>query len=269
MNRHTARRIANRLEHRSDWFWKNLASVGLRSFVFDDVVDTMLYALALSNPRAFFIQVGSNDATFGDPLQPFLGMTEWRGIMIEPVPSIFARLVEKQRSRNNRIIFENIAIGAYEGRREFYSVDASGIDTHSWVDQLGSFSRDTILSHRKIIPDIESRLRVTSVECTTLRALCARHSVKRIDLLHVDTEGADLEVLESHDWDSLPPGIVLFEHKHLNHADRAKAEHLLEMRGYSLANRGADTLGVSQMLLDTSAGMGRAWRRSRAPLRYS
>ena len=186
----SARRVARRIADKRANVWAFVKSPRLRSWVFDDSVDLVLYALALSKPHAFFIQVGSNDASFGDPLHPFLDIAHWRGIMIEPVPAVYERLVKRHGMRK-QITFENVAVDAAGGSRPFYTVEPDERDTHSWIDQLGSFSREIILSHAHLLPGLESRIRTSQVQCVTLAALCARHNVTEIDLLHIDTEGAD------------------------------------------------------------------------------
>lgn len=253
--RRAARRIADKRAH----VWGVVKSPGLRSWVFDDSIDSVLYALALTKPQAFFIQVGSNDASFGDPLYPFLDIAHWRGIMIEPVPAIYERLVKKHGMRSG-IIFENVAVGAAEGSRPFYTVEPDKTDKHSWIDQLGSFNREVILSHANLLPNLESRIRTSEVQCVSLATICARHSVTEIDLLHVDTEGADLEVLRSHDWQQIRPGVVLYEHKHLGPTDRHFAGELLSEAGYEMLEQNGDTLAVRKDLLESSDVISRAWK---------
>src|SRR6185503_21133022 len=109
-----AKKVARNFADRRAHVWSLVKSPRLRSWVFDDSVDAILYALALTRPDAFFIQVGSNDASFGDPLHPFLDIAQWSGIMIEPVPAIFERLVRKHGMRKG-IVFEQVAIASTEG----------------------------------------------------------------------------------------------------------------------------------------------------------
>ena len=253
-----ARKVARNLADRRAHVWSVVKSPRLRSWVFDDSIDSVLYALALTRPKAFFIQVGSNDASFGDPLHPFLDIAQWRGIMIEPVPAIYERLVKKHGMRKG-IAFENVAIASTEGIRPFYTVLPDEHDRHSWIDQLGSFNRDVILSHAHILPNLESRIRTLEVQCVSLATLCKRHNVTEIDLLHVDTEGADLEVLRSHDWARLQPSVVLYEHKHLNPTDRHFAEELLREAGYQILEQKGDTLAVRDDVLESSDVISRAW----------
>jgi FkbM family methyltransferase len=179
--------------------------------------------------------------------------------MIEPVPAIYQRLVAKHGAREG-IIFENVAIASAEGTRAFYTVEPDAADRHSWIDQLGSFNRDVILTHESQIDGLRSRIRTSDVVCVPLGKICARHNVSHIDLLHVDTEGADLEVLGSLDWNLLRPDLVLFEHKHLNPRDRSAAEEILLGLSYELYSQNGDTLAVRQALLASNPMIRKAWK---------
>ena len=70
--------------------------------------------------------------------------------------------------------------------------------------------------------------------------------VKKIDLIHIDTEGYDYEVLKLFPFCTFQPRVVIFEHSHLSIADRQAAAKMLEGRGYKIAYYGADTLALSQ-----------------------
>lgn len=48
-----------------------------------------------AHPNAFFVQIGANDGYSLDPLTVQIERREWRGIMVEPVPYVFAWLAER------------------------------------------------------------------------------------------------------------------------------------------------------------------------------
>src|SRR6266568_4231619 len=48
--------------------------------------------LMLTTRRPYFIGIGANDGVTHDPLYPFVRDFEWRGIMVEPIPEVFAEL---------------------------------------------------------------------------------------------------------------------------------------------------------------------------------
>ena len=104
----------------------------------------------LGNEAAFLVQIGSNDGKTGDPLFPLLQKNKnWRALFVEPIPETFKKL-KSNYPDTKRFRFENVAIN--EGQKmTFYSVDPAAKkslpDLPYWFDQLGSFSKEHILSH--------------------------------------------------------------------------------------------------------------------------
>lgn len=205
----------------------------------------LLRIFGQQRPDATFVQVGSNDGEQLDPLRQSILEREWRGLMIEPVPHVFARLRENYAEVSDRVALANVAIADADGVLPFHHLaqvadhEAEGLPR--WYDALGSFRRDIVLKHVDRIPDIESRLVTTPVECTTLTSLCEQHDIESIDLLHIDTEGYDFEILKTVDWDRFRPAMVIYEHLHLDDGDRAAARTFLTTRGYGCLQEHMDT----------------------------
>jgi FkbM family methyltransferase len=206
-------------------------------------VERMFTAFAAQYPRAYFIQIGSNDGSNLDPLRPFILRTEWRGILVEPVPYIFTRLVENYRGRAG-LILENVAVGELNGTSNFYYLRKADNPTELpvWYETLGSFSREVILTHKDSIPDIEDRLVCEPVTCVTFDTLCRRHGVEGVDLIHIEAEGYDFRIIQQIDLGRLNPRILMFEHHHLSAADRIACRALLEKHGYEGFREELDTL---------------------------
>lgn len=197
--------------------------------------------------QVFFVQVGSNDGTHGDPISNFIRRERrWEGIFIEPVPEIFQRL-KAHYGAEPRFAYENVLIGESHEPRKFYYVSEQakqelGDAAPYWYDQLGSFDRQHIIKHLNGL--LEPYIVEVELSCVPLSDLLARHQVRQLDLLHIDTEGYDYEVLKQLDFKRYQPAVILFEHKHLSEASRLAAEALLREQGYQLRRRVDDTLAV-------------------------
>lgn len=204
----------------------------------------ILRVFADTHPDAFFVEVGANDGDQHDHLRPFLATHGWRGIMVEPVPYVFERL-RANYGDHPGIVLENAAIADRDGELPFYhlreSRDRTAEGLLRWYDGLGSFSRETILNHAPLLPDLEQRLVCVPVPSLTFATLCARHGVDRVDLLILDTEGYDHEILRSIDWEARRPRLVIYEHYHLSPGDKAQARDLLAAHGYEAKEEGFDT----------------------------
>lgn len=193
----------------------------------------------------FFVQIGANDGVIHDPLYRHITENRWRGILVEPVKVYFDRL-RTNYSGNDQLVFENVAISARDGVREFYRLREGLHYLPRWAEGLGSFNRDVLMKHRWAIPGIEDYIVTESVNCLSLATLLDRHQVRRVDLVMIDTEGYDFEIIRQLDFDRLSPRVLLYEHKHLSARDRKQCEALLAGTGYILRRHFSNTLAIRQ-----------------------
>jgi FkbM family methyltransferase len=209
-------------------------------------LERVIHAYSLAVPEARFVQVGAHDGTEFDPLRRTILGTRWRGIMVEPVPYVFARLQNRYRT-NHRLVLENVAIADEEGPREFHFLAQSGRAdaVWKWYDHLGSLKRDVVLSHDHLISDIGDRIRSIEVRCITFDTLCSRNGFDRVDLLLIDTEGYDRQILEVVDLERYGIDVLVFEHLHMDQDERNRCRALLEAHDYVLASDGMDTIALS------------------------
>lgn len=223
----------------------------------------LIRAFAEVFPAAAFVEIGANDGEQHDHLRPMILERRWRGVMVEPVPYVFERLRANYASVD-RVAVENAAIADRDGHQPFYHLapvadyEAEGLP--QWYDGIGSFSRESVLDHQRLIPDIESRLVETEVPCLTFDTLCAKHGLGQVDLLLVDTEGYDYEVLRTIDFQRHRPALVIYEHYHLSEDDQASAQHELRGAGYETMSEGFDTWCLRP---EADAGLTRQWQRLR------
>ena len=115
--------------------------------------------------EVFFIQIGSNDGISNDPLHVHIIQNyHWRGVLVEPVPYLFARLIENYKDYYDRLYFENVLISEIDGNTEFYYV-APGASEHinnipKCYEQIGALSKKHIITHlgECIIPFVEMKM---------------------------------------------------------------------------------------------------------------
>ena len=121
----------------------------------------LLRAFADAYPEARFVEIGSNDGHQHDHLRPFILSRGWRGVMVEPLPYVFERLVRNYEGVAG-VALENAAISDRDGTVPFYYPVPPASDERDalpdWYDGIGSFSREAVLSHAAHIPDIERRV---------------------------------------------------------------------------------------------------------------
>ena len=223
----------------------------------------LIRAFAARFPAPVFIEIGANDGEQHDHLRPMIVEHRWHGVMVEPVPYVFERL-RANYGTFEWVALENAAITDHDGRVPFYHLAASpdfekeGLP--QWYDAIGSFSKDTILDHGRVIPDIEARLVETEVPCLTFDSLCTKHGLEQVDLLLLDTEGYDYEILRQINFSVHRPVLVIYEHYHLAPSDRAACRARMHEAGYETMAEGFDTWCLRP---DADPRLALTWRRLR------
>ncbi|MGC2099845.1 MAG: FkbM family methyltransferase [Candidatus Sulfotelmatobacter sp.] len=208
----------------------------LRRLEFDDVVCRRLFEFG---PELTFIQVGAFDGITKDPLRKYIDKCGWRGVVIEPQPSAANQLRELYRN-NNRIIILQAALDGKSGRRTLYTVDAPRAP--AWAGGLASFRRETIVKHSDLIPGLETMILESAVDCVTFDEVLEVVKRKQIDLLQIDTEGADGYILSLFPLNRVQPAIVHWEVKHLNTSEREACLDRLAAFAYRFAPSGDEDM---------------------------
>src|SRR6202140_807409 len=144
----------------------------------------------------FFVQIGAHDGKTNDYIYPIARKLGWRGILVEPIPYLFERLVQNYRGSQG-LIFENAALAEQMGQKWFYRLRQSDDpNLPEWYDKLASLNKDVVLSHRNAIPNIDDLIIQEEVKKITFDDLAQRYQITAIDLILIATEGYDLNILK-------------------------------------------------------------------------
>lgn len=183
--------------------------------------------------------------------------------MVEPVPYVFERL-RANYERHPGVELENAAIGARDGTLPFFHlaavVDRAAEELPRWYDGIGSLSREAVLSHARLIPDIEERIVETEVPVLTFDTLLAKHHLDDVDLVVIDTEGYDHVIVRQIDYARHRPVLLVYEHYHLGADERRAARACVEDAGYETREEGFDTWCLEA---GADPALTRVWRASR------
>jgi FkbM family methyltransferase len=177
------------------------------------------------------VQVGANDGRFGDPVSKFILDNPWRGILVEPLTDVFARLRENYAAAADRLVFENVAISRTLSELVLYRAPQGATPDNVYASTVASVSPEKVAMQLGLPV---SALETVRVPCMTLDALLAKHGWTGMDVLLLDTEGHDYEVLQSIDLARFRPLVVQFEHGHLTPAQVDGACQVLARAGYRI-----------------------------------
>jgi FkbM family methyltransferase len=203
-------------------------------------VDYALARRANLTDDFFFVQIGAFDGRRFDPLFAWVQAHGWRGLLVEPQARFFSELVENYKGVEG-LQFRRIAVGVRNETRPFYTVaEAPGVPRDAGM--IASFDRETLLSHRRFIPDLDSHLCSEEIECMALNDLLTEVEADHIDLLQIDVEGYDHELIRVLDLERFAPSIVRFEHIHLTCDQHEASIERLSEHGYVVCLEEHDTL---------------------------
>jgi FkbM family methyltransferase len=166
----------------------------------------------------YFVEFGATDGVALSNTWRLEADLGWTGLLAEPFPAWHAALQANRRARiDHRCVWrrsgETLEFLAVRTIPELASIKAyAGNDQHA-AERLKS---------SETIP----------VQSVTLTDLLAEHGAPRtIDYLSVDVEGAELDALESLDFERFRPRIVTVEHN-FDEARRTGIESLLGSQGF-------------------------------------
>jgi FkbM family methyltransferase len=157
--------------------------------------DLILESLLPNKKNGFYVDVGANH-----PIKfnnTFLFYKKgWTGINIEPNHSrIWLFKLFRRRDINL-----NIGVGKEKSEMNFYVFKESTLST---------FDKNASEEYQKMGHILEKEL---VIPISPLKEILENNiQGKEIDILSIDTEGFDMEVLESNDWNRFRPHFVIIE----------------------------------------------------------
>lgn len=165
-----------------------------------------------------FVDVGAQDGEKFSNSLFFERYMDWRGLCIEPLPSAFARLAAARRSIN-----EQVCVADFEGEADFVELDA-GIDERTLrglPERFGARQQARLNSARAVRT-------MHRVKVSRLATILERHRLFDIDLCSMDTEGAELSILQDLDFARYRVSVFAIA----DHDDDPRLAQLMLAKGY-------------------------------------
>ncbi len=136
-------------------------------------------------------------------------------VLLEPQPQAFAALQQLWRDVP-RITPIEAALATGCGERPLYVIADHRKHLHPFAGQVASFSRAHVENecNRYVWRPSEDFVISVPVRTVDWRTLMVQHGP--FDLVAIDAEGYDGEILHQMDLSRQSPGLILYEHRHLD-----------------------------------------------------
>ncbi len=164
--------------------------------VYSQCGEDLILDAMMNKPKGFYVDVGSNDPRHYNNTYGFY-KKGWRGINVEPN----IKKLRAFRWLRHGDLNLNFGVAQASGQADFYSFKE---------DTLSTFSKDVAEEYKKMGHKLKE---VIKVELRPLSKILEDNLAENqeIDFLTIDTEGYDLEVLKSNDWNKYRPNYVVLE----------------------------------------------------------
>jgi len=166
--------------------------------------------------NGFFIEIGASDGINLSNTYLLEKEYNWKGICIEPIPTIYEKLVI---NRQKSICCDNAV----------YHTSDLTVDFDIAQESLLSGISEYIDCHKKRIGINKKTIQVKTISLVDL--LDKYNAPNFIEYLSLDTEGSEYEILKSFNFDKYIFGLIDVEHNYIQ-PRRNDIKNLLLSKGY-------------------------------------
>lgn len=176
-------------------------------------LDNIIRPILADSPK-WYVEAGANDGISQSNTKALELFDQWSGVLIEPIPATFAKLVRNRKARNCFINCALVSDGYKFGHvRLIYSnlmSTAVGLKSDIQDPEAHARSGAGFLKPGEEVYSIEAPARTL----TSILDECAAPA--RMGLLSLDVEGAELEVLEGLNLEQYRFDFILIETRSIN-----------------------------------------------------
>ena len=174
--------------------------------------------------ECFYVDVGANDGLIVSNTAYYDLDLGWKGICIEPHPKVYTKL---KKNRPNAINL-NVCVSESDSEVDFLMIDG-------YAEMLSGIEKSYHPDHKiRIESEIErhgGNKQVIKIISKPLKQIFFENKVKKVDYLSIDTEGSELEILKSIDFDVVDIRVISTEN-----SSRSDIREFLKNKGYVFAD---------------------------------
>jgi len=170
----------------------------------DEYLETNIFK---GHKNLFFVDIGAYDGLTINNTIYFEKYNNWTGINVEPIKSLYEKLVV---NRPNSINI-NCAVCNQDGFSEFYC-NTGATDFISGLKD--NFDNRHLHRLERENQETGSTTELIQVPTKKLETICDEYNCKHINYLSIDVEGAEFEVIKSINFDKVFIDVIGFENNY-------------------------------------------------------
>lgn len=182
--------------------------------------DRLINYLFAGKKEGIFLDIGANDGIVLSNTYFFEKEKAWTGVCIEPHPDIF-----KQLQSNRNCFLENCCITDTDGCVTFRKVSGAANMFSGIVDFMDEVHCKRI---EKRIKEWGGSYEDIRVESREINSILDKYSITQIDYCSIDTEGAELQIIQSIDFDKI--NIKVFSVENFRKKDKSVGAFLKQKK---------------------------------------
>ena len=189
-----------------------------------------------------FVDIGAHDGiSFSNTcyFEQYLG---WTGLCVEPYSERFEELCH-----NRKAICVQCCVSNFNGSAEFLKISGPK-DSEMLSGMYNSYDPRHVTRIKDQINDLGGTAELIQVPVVTLTSLLLQHNLKKVDFISIDTEGGELEIIKSIDFNVIDIDVIVVE----NNYGTPDITNFLADKGYHCVGQiEQDQIYVSSTILAT------------------
>lgn len=170
-----------------------------------------------------FVDIGAHDGqTFSNSLF-FEKQRNWKGLCVEPIPEIFAKLNEARTC-----VKINGCISEKTGVEKFLRVKGEFVDTEMLSGLVNNYDPRHLERIDREIKQYGGSKEEIEVKCYNINDLLSENNFNRIDFFTIDTEGNEMSILKTINFKAFDIDVLLVENNYQND----EMNQLMQSNGY-------------------------------------
>jgi FkbM family methyltransferase len=187
--------------------------------------------------NGFYVDVGAHDGITFNNTHYFEKQKNWNGINVEPIKTVFDKLVSN-RPNNNNI---NCAVCNNDGETEF-------VCNTGYTEMISGIKDTFDLRHWKRLDYENEKMNgsteIIRVNTKKLETIFNENKVTHVNYLSIDVEGAEFEVIKSINFDKVFIDVIGFENNY-NDVSIPIVEYL-QKRNFIVINKSLDIFMINK-----------------------